>query len=129
MDAGRGVMAGCERVARRGGNYNNTSNAGVAYLNCNNPRSNSNDNNGARARSRTTQKAQSYVPRAATGREGRVNRRDIPANRIFREGGPKEKGACAPGSCHEASGRIRSDPFKGSAEKRKRRTREERNER
>ena len=30
------ATAFCERVARRGGNYNNTSNAGMAYLNCNN---------------------------------------------------------------------------------------------
>lgn len=32
----------------RGGNWNNTSNAGVFYLNGNNPRSNSNDNIGFR---------------------------------------------------------------------------------
>jgi len=40
------------RVARRGGNYNNTSNAGVGYMNGNNTRSNANGNNGARPRSR-----------------------------------------------------------------------------
>ena len=39
------------RVARRGGNYNNTSNAGLGYLNGNNTRSNANVNNGARPRS------------------------------------------------------------------------------
>lgn len=50
----------CERVARRGGNYNNTSNAGMAYLNCNNPRSNANVNYGARPRSQSHAKDQ-YV--------------------------------------------------------------------
>ena len=54
-----------ERVARRGGNYNNTSNAGVAYLNFNNDRSNSNVNNGARPRSRTQRKSSTL--RAAGG--------------------------------------------------------------
>ena len=38
-------------MARRGGNYNNTSNAGLGYLNVNNPRSNVNANYGARGRS------------------------------------------------------------------------------
>ena len=47
------ATAFCERVARRGGNYNNTSNAGMAYLNCNNPRSNANANYGGRPRSRS----------------------------------------------------------------------------
>ena len=37
-----------ERLPRRGGNWNNTSNAGVPYLNLNNPRSNSNNNIGFR---------------------------------------------------------------------------------
>ena len=37
-------------MARRGGNYNNTSNAGLGYLNVNNPRSNVNVNYGARGR-------------------------------------------------------------------------------
>ena len=41
-----------ERVARRGGNYNNTSNTGPAYLNFNNNRSNANTNYGGRPRSR-----------------------------------------------------------------------------
>lgn len=45
------ATAYCERVARRGGNYNNTSNAGMAYLNCNNPRGNANANYGGRLRS------------------------------------------------------------------------------
>ncbi|MBQ9211064.1 MAG: hypothetical protein IJ153_05650 [Clostridia bacterium] len=40
------------RVARRGGNYNNTSNTGPAYLNFNNNRSNANTNYGGRPRSR-----------------------------------------------------------------------------
>jgi len=48
-----GALCG-ERVARRGGNYNNTSNAGLAYLNCNNPRSNANVNYGGRPRSRSS---------------------------------------------------------------------------
>ena len=47
------ATAFCERVARRGGNYNNTSNAGMAYLNCNNPRSKANANYGGRPRSRS----------------------------------------------------------------------------
>ena len=33
---------------RRGGNYNNTSNAGLAYVNSNNARANTNTNYGAR---------------------------------------------------------------------------------
>jgi len=41
-----------ERVARRGGGYNNTSAAGVAYLHCNYARSIAGANNGARPRSR-----------------------------------------------------------------------------
>ena len=60
----------CQRVARRGGNYNNTSNAGVAYLNCNNARSNTNTNNGARPRSRTTAKAR-YATRRRRHQDGR----------------------------------------------------------
>lgn len=42
----------------RGGNWNNSASAGVFYLNCNNTRSNANDNIGARPDSglpRTTQ--------------------------------------------------------------------------
>lgn len=39
------------RFPRRGGNYNNTSNAGLGYVNCNNARSNANVNYGARPRS------------------------------------------------------------------------------
>ena len=39
------------RFPRRGGNYNNTSNAGLGYVNCNNARSNANANYGARPRS------------------------------------------------------------------------------
>lgn len=50
---GHFATAYCERVARRGGNYNNTSNAGMAYLNCNNPRGNANANYGGRLRSRS----------------------------------------------------------------------------
>ena len=33
---------------RRGGNYNNTSNAGLGYVNCNNSRANTNVNYGVR---------------------------------------------------------------------------------
>ena len=40
-----------ERLGRRGGNYNNTSNAGLGYLNGNNVRSNANANYGCRPRS------------------------------------------------------------------------------
>jgi hypothetical protein len=36
------------RCAYRGGNWNNGTNGGVFYLNFNNPRSNSNTNNGGR---------------------------------------------------------------------------------
>ncbi len=39
------------RFPRRGGNYNNGSNAGLGYVNSNNPRSNANWNYGARPRS------------------------------------------------------------------------------
>jgi len=38
----------CERLPIRGGNWNNTSNAGVFALNLNNPRSNVNTNIGFR---------------------------------------------------------------------------------
>jgi RNA-directed DNA polymerase len=38
----------CEFFPRRGGNYNNTSNAGLGYENVNNTRGNTNINNGAR---------------------------------------------------------------------------------
>ena len=43
-----------ERVARRGGYYYNTSYAGMAYLNCNHPRSCANAYYGGRPRSRET---------------------------------------------------------------------------
>lgn len=61
------MRACCERVARRGGNYNNTSNAGVAYLNCNNDRGNTNANYGGRPRSRTSQRTGTL--RTASGTE------------------------------------------------------------
>ena len=47
-------MSAEERVARRGGSFSNSSAAGVAYLYCNNARSNSNANYGGRPRSRQT---------------------------------------------------------------------------
>ena len=47
------AAAFCERVARRGGNYGNTSNAGMAYLSCNNPRSYAYVYFGGRPRSRS----------------------------------------------------------------------------
>ena len=37
------------RIPRRGGDYNNTSNAGLGYVNCNNVRSNANANFGVRS--------------------------------------------------------------------------------
>ena len=49
-----------DNVAIRGGNWNNTSNAGVFNLNLNNPRSNTNDNNGFRAALPVCQKATSH---------------------------------------------------------------------
>ena len=42
------------RFPRRGGNYNNTSNAGLGYVNSNNPRSNTNVNYGVRGGFRST---------------------------------------------------------------------------
>jgi len=39
----------CLRFPRRGGNYNNTSNAGLGYVNSNNSRGNSNVNYGVRS--------------------------------------------------------------------------------
>lgn len=44
------------RFPRRGGNYNNTSNAGLGYVNSNNTRGNTNTNYGARPRSRSFQR-------------------------------------------------------------------------
>ena len=44
------------RFPRRGGNYNNGSNIGLGYVNCNNARSNANWNYGARPRSRNISK-------------------------------------------------------------------------
>ena len=41
-----------ERFPRRGGNYNNGSNAGLGYVNSNNARGNGNWNYGVRPRSR-----------------------------------------------------------------------------
>lgn len=40
-----------ERFTRRGGNYNNTSNSGLGYVNGNNERGNTNTNYGGRPRS------------------------------------------------------------------------------
>ena len=40
-----------ERFPRRGGNYNNTSNAGLGYVNSNNTRGDDNANYGGRSRS------------------------------------------------------------------------------
>jgi hypothetical protein len=37
------------RLPRRGGNYNNTSNAGLGYVNCNNTRATANTNFGVRS--------------------------------------------------------------------------------
>lgn len=42
-----------EYVPRRGGNYNNTSNTGLGYENCNNVRANADVNYAARPRSRS----------------------------------------------------------------------------
>lgn len=46
------VLRFSERFPRRGGNYNNGSNAGLGYVNSNNPRGNGNWNYGVRPRSR-----------------------------------------------------------------------------
>jgi len=43
-----------ERFPRRGGNYNNTSNTGLGYVNANNTRSNTNTNYGVRSGSAST---------------------------------------------------------------------------
>ena len=40
-----------QRFPRRGGNYNNGSNAGLGYVNANNERGNANNNYGCRPRS------------------------------------------------------------------------------
>ena len=48
------ATAFCERVARRGGAYNYTSSAGMAYLNCLHPRSSAHASYGGRPRSRET---------------------------------------------------------------------------
>ncbi len=45
-----------EYVPRRGGNYNNTSNAGLGYENCNNVRGNANANYAGRPRSRSNER-------------------------------------------------------------------------
>lgn len=45
------LLAGFLRFPRRGGNYNNGGNAGLGYVNCNNPRGNANRNYGVRPRS------------------------------------------------------------------------------
>ena len=45
------------RFPRRGGNYNDTSNAGLGYVNANNERGNENTNYGGRSRSQHTFKA------------------------------------------------------------------------
>lgn len=72
------ATAFCERVARRGGNYNNTSNAGMGYLNCNNPRSNANANYGGRPRSRSKAK----VWHVTSGQRHRYGRGVFPATVI-----------------------------------------------
>ncbi len=46
----------CVAFPRRGGNYNNTSNAGLGYENCNNNRGNTNTNYGGRPRSPAIQR-------------------------------------------------------------------------
>ena len=46
------VLRFSERFPRRGGNYNNGSNAGLGYVNSNNARGNGNWNYGVRPRSR-----------------------------------------------------------------------------
>ena len=46
------VLRSLERFPRRGGNYNNGSNAGLGYVNSNNARGNGNWNYGVRPRSR-----------------------------------------------------------------------------
>ena len=56
------------RFPRRGGNYNNTSNAGLGYENCNNTRANTNTNYGARPRSQRIKRA------ARSSADGRINR-------------------------------------------------------
>ena len=48
------ATAFCERVARRGGDCGNASYAGMAYLNCSNPRSSAPASYGGRPRSRET---------------------------------------------------------------------------
>lgn len=63
------------RLGRRGGNYNNTSNAGLGYLNGNNVRSNANANYGCRPRSRKCD----FSPYCWKGQEP-------PAFFLFREG-------------------------------------------
>jgi len=46
-----------QRFPRRGGNYNNGSNIGLGYENCNNDRGNANRNYGVRPRSQHFQRA------------------------------------------------------------------------
>lgn len=59
------------RFPRRGGNYNNSSNAGLGYVNSNNDRGNANTNYGARPRSQHTFKALRDHESAGTFFDGR----------------------------------------------------------
>lgn len=54
-------------IPRRGGNYNNTSNAGLGYVNCNNSRSNANTNYGVRPDLPHRQIPQAHGPALSTG--------------------------------------------------------------
>jgi len=55
------------RFPRRGGNYNNTSNAGLGYVNSNNTRGNSNVNYGVRSAPSST-----HIRSAGVLRDGRL---------------------------------------------------------
>lgn len=71
-----------KRLGRRGGNWNNTSNAGVFYLNGNNARSNSDNNIGFR--SALTLNARNLLPNGQ--RSARKVQRDMyPCSRRHRE--------------------------------------------
>lgn len=93
------------RFPRRGGNYNNGSNAGLGYVNSNNARSNANTNYGCRPRSLRTSKAPRSTRPRPTVRKG---------------------GACFPRSGHGAQttippgpeGTLRSENRTGTAAKR-----------
>lgn len=54
-------------IPRRGGNYNNTSNAGLGYVNGNNSRGNANVNYGVRSDLPHRQKLQAQGPASRTG--------------------------------------------------------------